>query len=168
MALSKKLASSSMLSEGGLAERRLRREARFRPWLTASASGSTKKAASSTTAPASGSTTARPAVAVTEKRVVGVVSVTPPPPSLVQVTKAAKAFAGYNRDAAFACGSRLPRLAAKPCTSVSARVGEIGRREEKASGVTGEVKSRPSPYVPSKEQACEKRTVAAPAVKPHG
>lgn len=128
------------ISQETLAERRQKRELRSRPWLTNSVSKQTSSTSQS--AP--------------ERRVVlkaapskGKEKVVPTAnsPRLVEVrARASKFFAGYNREAAYASGCRLPRLVSKTAARAATKTSVV--EKEIAAVAGGEKEQKLSPVSP--------------------
>lgn len=157
------------LQGGALTERRVRREARSRPWLTGSTIRSRRSVASSTppallAPPRTGGAVAS-TTTDTKGKGKGVSSAPVSRLAAPREISDAKTFVRHTRNAAFACGSRLPRLATKSCSEVSAKLGADS--EKKAGSAAGVVKSH-SPSIPSKELAGSQRVENGSAPKPDG
>lgn len=154
MALSKKLAS---LEGSALAERRLKREIRSRPWSSGMADRQKTPVSSALPAPKLLDETVSTAVIETEGRE-EVLSVPIP-----RVTSDVRMVVRHTQEAAFACGSKLPRLATHSRSRSSTTLGS-----EKKAGGTASVVRLGSSASTSSVQTGVRRAVAAPSLKPNG
>ena len=151
MARSKKLSSSE---DSALAERRLKREIRSRPWSSGMADRRKTPISSASPAPKLPDETVSTAVIEMEGRE-EVLSVPVP-----QVTSVVRMVVRHTREAAFACGSKLPRLATHSCSRSSTTLGS----KKKAGGTASVVRSGSSAST-SSVQTGVRRAVAAPSLR---
>lgn len=174
--ISSSTTSANHITQGGaLADRRCRREARSRPWLSGSSSSVTRGTGTSpSTSPVLVATSrvqssADQTTAAAEGKGRDVPRAPVSRLAMPAGTSDVKAPVRHTQEAAFAGGSRLPRLANGSCSVVSAKPAEVAeeKKKERASSAAGVSKARSLP-IPSVSVAGAQRVERVSAPKPDG